>query len=136
MQPGQNTVTNFTMAPFLEVSWVGDPVLNANGTVSVQVTFVRGTTNPYWIANVTDAFLLVGQAPDVSSGDYDNTISTDVIYSGTAGNALLGTTITITSPVSKPLPAHQGYYVRVGARTADRQAKQYNYTTVKQINVP
>jgi hypothetical protein len=128
------STVNFTVTPFLKVDWVGDPVLNSDGTVSVSCTFVRGTTDPLWIFNVTDVFFFVSNTPFVSNGSYDNTLSTDVIYAGTAGNALLGTTVIIKSKAA--LGLHQGYYLRVGARTADNINKRYNYTTVKTINVP
>jgi hypothetical protein len=134
VKAGQNTVTNFTVVPFLSVNWVGSPVLNADGTVTVQCTVVRGTSNPLWIFNLTDVFFYISNTSYVSNGSYDNTLSVDVTYSGTAGNAILGTTLTLTSKA--PLGLHQGYYLRVGARTADNINKRYNYTTVQTINVP
>jgi hypothetical protein len=133
--PAAATVTtNFTVTPFLEVNWVGDPVLNADGTVTVSVNVTRGTTDPTWQFNVSDVFFFVSNTSLVSNASFDNTLSTDVVYSGTAGNALLGTTITIKSKLA--LGLHQGYYLRVGARTADNVNKRYNYTTVKLINIP
>jgi hypothetical protein len=134
MSAGKNTVTNFTVAPFLSVNWVGDPVLNSDGTVTVKCSVTRGTTNPLWIFNVTDVFFFISNTNYVSSGSFDNTLSNDVIYSGTAGNAVLGTTLTITSKAA--LGTGQGYYLRVAARTADNINKRYNYTTVKVLNVP
>jgi hypothetical protein len=128
------TTTNFTVTPFLTVSWVGDPVINTDGTVSISCTVVRGTTDPLWIFNLTDIFFFISNTDFVSNGSYDNTLATDVVYSGTAGNAVLGTTITIKSKAA--LGLHQGYYLRVGARTADNVNKRYNYTTVKLVNVP
>jgi hypothetical protein len=130
----QTTATDWTVTPFLKVDWVGDPVMNANGTVTVQCTFVRGTNDPVWTFNVTDVFFFVSSTPFVASADYDNLLSTDVLYTGTAGNALLGKTITITSKAA--LGLHQGYYLRVGARTADIVKKLYNYTTVKTVTIP
>jgi hypothetical protein len=131
VKAGQNTATNFTVTPFLSVNWVGEPVLNSDGTVTVQCTVVRGTSNPLWIFNVTDVFFFISNTSYVSSGSYDNTLSTDIT---SGGNALLGTTLTITSKAA--LGLHQGYYLRVGARTADNVNKRYNYTDVKTINVP
>lgn len=128
------TTVNFTVTPFLKVEWVGDPVINANGTVTINCKFTRGTTDPLWTFNVTDVFFYVSNTSFVSNGSYDNLLSTDVTYSGTAGNALLGTTVSITSKAA--LGVHQGYYLRVGARTADNVNKRYNYTTVKLINIP
>jgi len=128
------TQLDFTVTPFLKVEWVGDPVINANGTVTINCRFTRGTTDPQWQFNVTDAFFFISNTPFVSNGSYDNTLSTDVTFSGTTGNALLGTTVSITSKAA--LGSHQGYYLRVGARTADNVNKRYNYTEPKTLNVP
>lgn len=131
----KNTTTvNYTVTPFLKVEWVGDPVINSNGTVTVNCRFSRGTTDPLWTFNVTDVFFYISNTPYVSNGSYDNTLSTDVTYAGTAGNALLGTTVSITSKAA--LPVHQGYYLRVGARTADNVNKRYNYTAPKSLLIP
>ena len=125
---------NFTVTPFLKVEFVGDPILNSNGTVTINCKFTRGTTDPLWQFNVTDVFFYISNTSFVSNGSYDNTLSTNVVYSGTAGNALLGTTVSITS--KNPLGLHQGYYLRVGARTADNVNKRYNYTSPILFNVP
>ncbi|MDB5116485.1 MAG: hypothetical protein JWQ79_1977 [Mucilaginibacter sp.] len=130
----QTTTQNFTVTPFLTVAWVGDPVLNSDGTVSISCTVTRGTTDPTWQFNLTDVFFFVSNTSFVSSASYDNTLSTDVTYANTLGNAFLGTTITIKSKAA--LGLHQGYYLRVGARTADNVNKRYNYTTVKTIAIP
>jgi len=130
-----NVTTNFTVTPFLEVNWVGSPVINSDGTVSVSCTVVRGTTNPIWQFALTDVFFYISNTNFVSNYSYDNTVSTDITsYNGLTGNALLGTTITIKSKIA--LGLHQGYYLRVGARTADNVNKRYNYTTVMPFNIP
>jgi hypothetical protein len=130
-----NVATNFTVTPFLVVNWVGDPVLNANGTVTITCNVVRGTTNPIWQFALTDVFFYISNTTFVSNASFDNALSTDITtYNGLTGNALLGTTISITSKAA--LGLHQGYYLRVGARTADNVNKRYNYTAVKTINVP
>jgi hypothetical protein len=135
VQVGNGTTTvGFTVTPFLTVSFVGEPVLNADNTVTVNCKFERGTNDPTRQFNVTDVFLFISSTPFVSNGAYDNTISKDVLYTGTAGNALLGQTVTITSIA--PLGTHRPYWVRIGARTADNVNKRYNYTDVKQVNVP
>jgi hypothetical protein len=130
------TVTqNFTVTPFLKISWVGQPVLNPDGTVSVQCTIARGTSDPTWQFAFTDVFFYVSNTSFVSNAAFDNTLSVDVTtYNGLTGNALLGPTITLTSKAA--LGLHQGYYLRIGARTADNVNKRYNYTDVRTINVP
>ena len=42
---GGSTTVDFTVEPFLRVDWIGEPVTNADGSVSVQVTVTRGTAN-------------------------------------------------------------------------------------------
>jgi hypothetical protein len=130
----QTTAVNFTVTPFLKVEWVGDPVINANGTVTINCRFSRGTTDPLWTFNVTDVFFYISNTQFVSNGVYDNTLSTDVTYAGTAGNTLLGTTVSITSKAA--LPPHQGYFLRVGARTADNINKRHNYTAPLSLPIP
>jgi len=130
---GGTTNVSFTVSPFLKVEWVADPVVNADKTVTVQFKFSRGTAIPDRIFNVTDAFLFVSTAEFVSNASYDNLTSTQVTYSGTAGNALLGQPITLTT---KALGANRPYYVRVGARTADNVNKRYNYNAPKQVHIP
>jgi hypothetical protein len=134
--PNKGVATaNFNVTPFLKITWVGQPVLNADGTVSVQCTITRGTNDPTWQFAFTDVFFFISNTSFVSNGAYDNTLSLDYItVAGLTGNAVLGQTITLTSKAA--LGLHQGYYLRVGARTSDNVNKRYNYTDVRTINVP
>lgn len=129
-------VTNveFTVEPFLEVEWVGEPVINADRTVTINCKFSRGTTQADRIFNVRDVFLYVSTTDFVGNSSYDNALSTDVTYSGTAGNLLLDQTISITTKAS--LGAHRPYYIRVGARTNDNVNGRYNYNAPKLVNIP
>jgi hypothetical protein len=131
---GGTTNVSFAVDPFLKVEWVGDPVINADKTVTVQFRFTRGTTDPTRQFNVTDAFLFVSTTAFVGNNSYDNLSSNQVTYAGTAGNLLLGTTITLKTKI--PLGADRPYYLRVGARTADNVNKRYNYNAAKLINIP
>ncbi|HEU4554050.1 MAG TPA: DUF3823 domain-containing protein [Chitinophaga sp.] len=128
------TSVEFNVDPFLKVEWVGEPVVNADKTVTVQCRFTRGTANPAYQFNVTDVFLYVSTTPFVSNASYDNRYSNQVKYSGTAGNALLGQTVSITTKGT--LGASRTYYVRVGARTADNVNKRYNYNEPKLVSIP
>ncbi|GAA4315197.1 DUF3823 domain-containing protein [Compostibacter hankyongensis] len=128
------TQVTFTVVPFLKVEWVGDPVVNPDSTVSVNIRFTRGTSDPAYQFNVTDAYLFVCEEPYIGNNNFNNKLSTQATYSGEAGNALLGQTITLRSKA--PLPAGRTWYLRVGARTADNIQKRYNYTDVKTVNMP
>jgi hypothetical protein len=131
---GGTTNVAFKVDPFLKVSWVGEPVVNNDKTVTVSFTFVRGTADPIWQFNVTDAYLFVGTTAFVGNNSFDNLSSQQVTYAGTAGNALFGTTVTLTTKI--PLGADRNYYVRVGARTADNVNKRYNYNIAKLVYIP
>ncbi|HTH81297.1 MAG TPA: DUF3823 domain-containing protein [Mucilaginibacter sp.] len=129
---GGTTNVTFNVDPFLKVEWVGEPVVNADKTVTVQCRFTRGTNDPTRQFNVTDAYLFVNETAFVGNNSFNNLVSTQVNYSGTAGNALLGTTVTITSKV---LPTDRNFYVRVGVRTADNVNKRYNYNVAKVVHI-
>lgn len=128
------TSVEFNVEPFLKVEWIGEPVVNPDRTVTVQCKFTRGTANPAYQFNVTDVFLYVSTTDFVSNASFDNRYSTQVTYSGTAGNDVLGQTITLTTKGA--LGGNRTYYVRVGARTADNVNKRYNYTLAKAVNIP
>ncbi|MES2276535.1 MAG: DUF3823 domain-containing protein [Bacteroidota bacterium] len=131
---GGNTTVNFKVEPLLRVDWVGTPVLNANGTITVQVKMSRGTTNALFQNNITDIALFVNTSQYVGNNINDASRTARTSYTGNAANAVLGTTLTLTT-VGGALPASRDYYVRVGART-DYGLKQYNYTGVLKVVVP
>ena len=128
-----STNIEFSVEPFLRVEWVSNPVLNADSTITVQVKFTRGTNNPAFQNDVSDVFLYLNTVPYVGNNNYDNRYSRQVSYSGTAGNALLGQTITLTT--NGKFPPKRSYWLRAGARTT-YGLKQYNYTDIKMIAAP
>jgi len=147
---GGTTNVNFTVDPFLKVEWVGDPVVNTDKTVTVQVKFTRGTTDVSRQFNVTDAYLYVGTTNLVGNNSFNNLLSQQLNYTiapynsttvpvngiiyGGSGNPDLGRTVSITTKA--PLGADRQYYVRVGVRTNDNVNKRYNYNAPKLVNIP
>lgn len=125
---------NFTVEPILKVDWAGEPVVNTDGTISVGAKFNRGTNNPNFQNNVTDLVLFVNALPYVGNNNYDNRYSLQMSFSDTAGNAMAGQAITLTTK-GGALPGKRDYYIRVGARTSFG-LKQYNYTDVKKVALP
>jgi hypothetical protein len=123
----------FEVEPFLRVEWVSDPVVNADSTITVQARFSRGTGNPDFQKDVSDLFFYLNTVPYVGNNNYDNRYSKQVTYSGSAGNALLGQTIVLTT--TGKLPPKRSYWLRVGARTT-YGLKQYNYTDIKKVTLP
>jgi hypothetical protein len=127
---GGTTTVDFTVDPFLRVEWVGEPVLNANGTVSVQVRVTRGTNNAAYQQNITNLALFVSPSEYVGNNNNDPRYSTNTAYSGTAGNAIVGQTITLTSTGILP---KRDWYLRVGSRIAFG-TNRYNYSTIKMVS--
>lgn len=129
---GGTTTVDFTVEPMLEVEWVGEPVLNPDGTVTAQVKVTRGTTNPNFQNNITDLWLFVSPSEYVGNNNYDNRFAQQLPYSGSTFNANLGTTITIKTK-GGALPK-KDWYFRLGART-NYGLKQYNYSDIKKVVV-
>lgn len=128
---GGSTTVDFTVEPFLRVEWIGEPVVNANGTVTVQVRVTRGTSNPNYQQNITNLALFASPVPYVGNNNFDNRYSTVVAYSGTAGNAIVGQTMTLTTTGTLP---KKDWYLRVGSRIAFG-TNRYNYSTIKMVTI-
>lgn len=133
---GGITTVDFTVEPLLEVEWVGEPVLNANGTITAQAKITRGTAKTAFQGNVTDLWLYTSPTPYVGSvaASYDNRFAGHITYTGTNGNALLGTTITITTLLTNGALPKKDWYIRLAART-DYGGKLYNFSNVKMVVV-
>ncbi|HWB90315.1 MAG TPA: DUF3823 domain-containing protein [Puia sp.] len=130
----KNTSTlHFNVQPFLRVQWVGQPVINPDTSVSVQVIITRGTNNPAYQQHITDIYLYVSNTKYDGNNNYDPRYSIKTSYSGSAGDSLLGKTITLTT-IGGALPA-QDVYFRVGARI-NAGLDEYNYSTPVSITYP
>jgi len=134
----------FEVEPLLRVKWIGEPVVNANGTVTVQVEITRGTSNASYQQALQEVWLFVSETDYVFSGSHSTTHSTRL--SGAAQVGALGATLTITS--GQPSGPGTGntqnyfpnysrkYFIRVGARTNMTilgQSNIFNYSTIKEI---
>lgn len=128
---GGSTTVDFTVDPFLRLEWIGEPVKNANGTVSVQVRVTRGTSNPAFQQNITNLAIFACPVQYVGNNNYDSRYSTILAYSGTTGNAIVGTTVTLTTTGVLP---QRDWYLRVGSRIA-YGTNRYNYTTIKMVTI-
>src|SRR3569623_611274 len=64
---GGTTTVNFSVEPLLRLTWVGQPVINADGTLSVQVKVTRGTNNDLFQQGVTDIWLFVNPSQYVGN---------------------------------------------------------------------
>jgi hypothetical protein len=128
------TNVNFSVDPFLRIEWIGEPVLNPDGTVTASFKFTRGTTDPNFQQDITDVHLFVNSNKFVGNNNFDNRYSPQIDYNGSDANAQVGQTITLTTK-GGPLPTKREYFLRVGART-NYGLKYYNYTDVKTVTVP
>jgi hypothetical protein len=130
---GGTTTVNFNVEPFLEVEWVGEPVINSDGSITAQAKLTRGTTDADFQQDVTDLWLYVSPTEYVGDNNYDARYAQHITYSGTDGDAILGTTVTLTTK-GGALPK-KDYYLRLGARI-NYGLKQYNYSEPKVVTIP
>jgi hypothetical protein len=130
----RNTATlHFNVQPFLRVQLVGNPVINPDTTVSVQVIITRGTANPTYQLQVTDINLYVSNTKYCANNNYDPRYSNLTSYSDSTGTKLLGQTITLTT-TGGALPA-QDVFFRVGTRI-NAGLDEYNYSLPVSITYP
>ncbi|MXV15428.1 DUF3823 domain-containing protein [Hufsiella ginkgonis] len=122
---------DFTVEPFLRLEWIGEPVMNANGTITAQVKVTRGTSNASFQQNITDLGLYLSPSEYVGNNNYDSRYSPRTTYSGTTGNAIAGTTVTLVTTGVLP---KKDWFLRFGSRI-DYGTKQFNYSTIKMVSV-
>ncbi len=125
----------FEVEPFLNIEWVGEPVVNSNGSITIQVKVTRGTANAKYHQNVSDIVLFINSSsPYVGDNNYDNRYITKL--SGDDANNSLGKTITLTT--TGEFSKARTYYVRVGARIDYNVegSKRYNYNEPKTVPIP
>lgn len=126
---------DFQVEPFLRIEWKGEPKVNDDGTLSVDVLITRGTDNPEFQQNVTDISLYLSPTKYLGNNDYVSKFSRLRKFSGDKGNEMLEQTITLTT---KGAPyKNQKWFLRVGARIDYSVAgtQRYNYSTVKSIDL-
>jgi hypothetical protein len=127
---GGTTTVDFSVEPFLNVEWVGDPVINTDGSITAQVKITRGTSNPNYQQSLTDMFLFVSNTQYAGNNNYDPRYSNQL----SLGDSVLNQTISITTK-GGALPGKRDYFLRVGARI-DYGLKQYNYNEPVSVSIP
>ena len=132
---GGVTTVDFQVEPLLKVEWIGEPVINPDKTVSVSFKFTRGTANAFYIKDIDQAWLFISATSLLGNNSRDPNLSNSIVYATTAaGNAAIGTTVTLTSKL--PLGSGRPYFVRVGVRTKDNIGARFNYNAPKQVLIP
>lgn len=125
---------NWEVEPFLNVEWIGEPVVNSSGSITVQVKVTRGTNNPDYQQPVSDIWLMINSSsPYVGEDNRDDRYTAKL--SGDEANDALGNTITMTTPGSFSM--ERDYYIRVGARidVTIEGARRFNFNEPKKVNV-
>jgi hypothetical protein len=146
-------VTNvtFEVQPFLKVEWVGEPQV-VNGKVRAQVRVTRAVSPADFQAkiepmggysssfqNVTDIQLFVSYSSTVGYRARDTRWSKEILYSGTAFNSLLGTTVNIET--NGTIPSGRVVFIRAAARInydtpRGSGTRRWNYNEPLQVLVP
>lgn len=145
------TSVRFEVQPFLNVEWVGEPQV-INGKVRAQVRVTRAVSPEIFeekisamggysssFLNVTDIQLFVSYSSSVGYRARDTRWSNEILYSGTAFNALLGETITIESKGT--IDPGKVVFIRAAARInydtpRGTGTRRYNYNEAIQVLIP
>ena len=137
----------YEVEPLLRVEWVGEPVVNGDGTADVNVKITRGTDNPDYQEPLAEAWLFVSENSYVGDFSFSNIYSTKI-----AGAAIADIELDKVYTVRTGQPGgynpggectafptyERKYFLRFGARTT-RQfdgTNRYNYTTIKELVNP
>jgi hypothetical protein len=132
---------NYEVEPFLRVEVVGEPVVNGDGTATLQVKIDRGTAHPDYQQALQEVWLFVSETQYVGDFSYSPNFSTKL--TGATLPALGGTaSITTGWPsgvgtgAQRTFPTYsRKYFLRVGARINKQvnATNVYNYSEVKEI---
>lgn len=122
---------DFSVVPYLDVTWVGDPIVTSDKKVAATFKFKRnaapaGMSQP----SLLDYQLFISTAQYVGNNNYDGSAVGPVV---TVSNSMENQSINIISKTA--MKYSTTYYVRIGVRVND-SFKKYNYTTIKTIVVP
>ncbi|QDH77937.1 DUF3823 domain-containing protein [Echinicola soli] len=143
-------VTNvrFEVQPFLRVEWVKEPEV-INGKVRAQIRVTRGLSEEAFrdkiepmggysdsFQNVTDIQLFVSYSSTVGYRARDERWSSQLEFSGSSFNSMLGETITIES--NGTIPEGRMVFVRAAARInfdtpRGSGTRRWNYNEPRQV---
>lgn len=127
-----NTTHNFTVTPYLNVIWVGEPTVNAEKTITAKFKFTRNASPVAGVVmpNLLDYQLFISTTKFVGNNNADlNLVASAVATTNMMENQELSITTKTAVKYSTT------YYIRVGVRVSD-SFKKYNYTDVKTVVVP
>jgi len=140
----------FEVQPFLRVEWVKEPEV-INGKVRAQIRVTRGVSEEEFrskiepmggysesFQNVTDIQLFVSYSSTVGYRARDERWSSQLEFSGSSFNSILGETITIES--NGTIPEGRMVFVRAAARInfdtpRGSGTRRWNYNEPRQVLV-
>ena len=124
-------VKNFTVVPYLQVSWVSEPVVDNSNYITASVKFKKNLVAGLAAPDVKNAIFCISTTQYAGNNNYDAQLISGTV---TVTNSQEGQTLTFkTSCAVKYF--HTSYYVRVGICCSDTY-KKYNYTDIKKVDVP
>ena len=134
----------YEVEPLLRLEWIGEPVVNSDGTAEIKVKISRGTDNPDYQQDLAEVWLFVSETSYVGDFSYSGKYSTHLTGASIAD--ILDKELTIKTGYPNgisgdptPFPEYtRKYFLRVGARTNIQFSgvNRYNYTTIKEITTP
>lgn len=145
------TELTFEVQPFLKVAWVSEPIV-VNGKVVAQVRVTRAVSKDVFktkiepmgdysdsYTNVTDIQLFVSYSSSVGYRARDERWSSQLEYTGTEFDGLLGETITIES--NGTIPSGHVVFVRAASRInydtpMGSGTRRWNYNEAIQLLIP
>ena len=145
------TKVKFEVQPFLKVEWVGEPTVS-NGKVMAKVRVTRAVSEADFrdkiepmggynnnFTNITDIQLFVSYSSSVGYRARDERWSSQIEYSGSSFNSLLGETITIQS--NGQIPSGRTVFIRAAARInydtpLGSGTRRWNYNEAMELMIP
>jgi hypothetical protein len=145
------TKVRFEVQPFLKIEWIGEPTVS-NGKITARVRVTRAVSDADFrtkiepmggynnsFLNVTDIQLFVSYSSSVGYRARDERWSSQIEYTGSEFNSLLGQTITIQSIGT--IPSGRTIFVRAAARInydtpKGSGTRRWNYNEAMEVMIP
>jgi hypothetical protein len=152
---GSKNTTNvvFKVKPFLKVEFVGYPTVS-NGIITAKVKVERRVSRTEFQSliepmggyddsypNITDIQLFVSYSSTVGYRARDERWSSEIDYSGSTFDNLLGTPVTITSAKGAAIPSGRHVFIRAAARInydtpKGSGTRRWNYSQPMEVIIP
>lgn len=144
------TEVRFEVQPFLKVEWVDEPRV-VNGKIQAKVRVTRGVSEEEFrekiepmggysnsFQNITDIQLFVSYSSSVGYRARDERWSSEILYTGSSFNSLVGEPITIES--NGTIPSGRIVFIRAAARInydtpTGSGTRRWNYSDAKEVLV-